>query len=185
MSGNIFAERQKLADIAIRCWSGPVSERACVLALLRLLDGFIPDAGLSRKEEGVIYRQLKPLFADVAARRIEWGKLECDLINIANRYVYEPYRLSVERDFSALIKAHPDKPIQYAIDSLVGDEITDFRQRNPDISPGDEMVLLCRYSPRFDVVMQAVAKMTGFIPYVTSSWDPEPEPFWLTFREWD
>lgn len=125
------------------------------------------------------------MFASLVARRILWDDVECKLTNIANECVYEPLRLAVERDFSALLKDHSDKPIQYAIDTLVGDEVADFRLRNPDTSPGDELAILCRYSPRFDSVMQVVAKLAGGIPYVTCSWVPEPEPFWLTFEDWD
>lgn len=179
---NIFAERQRLAAVAADCWGMPVTSRARVMARIRLLDTFIPEIS---GEDEALHARFSELIAEFTSRREGWKYVECELINISNQCVYEPYRLSVERDFSALIKAHPDKPVQYAIDALVGDEVADFRQRNPDTSPGDEMALLCRYSPRFDMVMQAVSKLAGLIPYVTSSWEPESEPFWVTFEDWD
>ncbi|MFX2609521.1 hypothetical protein [Enterobacter mori] len=171
---NIFAERQRLAAIAANCWGMPVTPRAQALARIRLLDTFIPE--ISGEGGGVseaLHARFSDLMAEFTSRREGWEYVKCELINISNQCVCEPYRLSVERDFSALLKAHPDKPVQYAIDTLVGDEVADFRLRNPDTSPGDEMAPLCRYSPRFDMVMQAVSTLAGLIPYVTSSWEPE------------
>ncbi|WP_330983237.1 MULTISPECIES: hypothetical protein [Enterobacterales] len=153
MIRNVFAERQKLANIAADCWGAPVSARARTLAHLRLLDSHLKEAGLTSSEEEALYAQLSPLFSDVAARRTCWNNIEWTVVNIACHSVYEPFREEIKREFIAVAQANSEKTIQQIIDQLAGCELADFRLRNPGVSAGDEVALLCRYSPRYDMVV--------------------------------
>lgn len=169
--GNLPAYRQNLADKSV---NGDVTAveriRARIMLLISYLSAdVIPDEKLP-KFMGLV-DELLDRVENLGGNRARMMNIRRELRELEDR-IYIPIRRNAAAQFDSIRRERPDLTGNALLKNLVGDEINEYRARNPDASDITVLATLMRSSPRADILINMIRQRNDEHTVTVFSWCP-------------
>lgn len=171
----LSAYRLSLADKAV---SNALSAVGRIRARAALLVSYIPDAPVPEDEHAALREHITGLPEGLEGS----GNRGVALMNAHRRLreledrVYIPLRRAAAAQFDRLCRDQPDMTGDTLLKTLVGDEIDDYRARNPEASVDTVLTALMRSSPRADILINMIRQRNDEYQATVFSWRPLAMP---------